>query len=76
MGSNFDRSNGAGERGATTLSPSPATFGEEPVPDFRGLLRRAANDLRSEAQGKARPDQRDRLLRLAAMLDRYAEETV
>lgn len=74
MGSNFDRPNGAGERGAH-LSPSPASFGDEPVPDFRGLLRRAANDLRTEAQVKARPEQRDRLLRLAAMLDRYAEET-
>lgn len=74
MGSNFDRSNGAGEREAT-LAPSPASFGDEPVPDFRGLLRRAANDLRTEAVRKARSEQRDRLLRLAAMLDRYAEDT-
>lgn len=74
MGSNFDRSNCAGEREAA-LAPSPASFGDAPVPDFRGLLRRAANDLRTEAVGKARPEQRDRLLRLAAMLDRYAEDT-
>lgn len=75
MGSNFDRSNGAGERGVS-LSSSPAPFPDETVPDFRGLLRRAANDLRTEASAKGRSEQRDRLLRLAAMLDRYAEDTV
>ena len=73
MGSNFDRSNDAGGRGASPSSP--AYFADEAVPDFRGLLRRAADDLRSEASGKAPSDQRDRLLRLAAMLEKYAEES-
>jgi hypothetical protein len=74
MGSNLDRSNGTGERGASP-SASPASSHEEPAPDFRALLRRAATDLRAEATGKIRPDKRDRLLRLAATLDRYAEES-
>jgi hypothetical protein len=74
MGANFDRSNGTGERG-TNPAPSPASaHPAESVPDFRGLLRRAAMDLRSEAAGKAKADQRERLLRLAAMLDQYAED--
>jgi hypothetical protein len=74
MGANFDRSNCTGERGASPLG-SPASPREEPVPDFRGLLRRAATDLRSEATGKVRPDQRERLLKLAALLEGYAEES-
>lgn len=74
MGSHSDRSNGTGEHGMTSSS-SPASFRDETVPDFRGLLRRAAGDLRAEASAKSHSEQKDRLLRLAAMLDRYAEDS-
>jgi len=74
MGTNFDRSNATGERGASSISSPEAGRGEA-IPDFRGLLRRAANDLRGEARGKVRPDQRERLLKLAALLDGYADES-
>jgi hypothetical protein len=45
------------------------------VPDFRALLRRAAADLRGEAASAARAEHRERLLKLADMLDRYADES-
>lgn len=46
------------------------------VPDFRALLRRAASDLREEATTvAARGEQRERLMSLAAMLDRYADDS-
>ncbi len=71
MGSHSDRANGTGDiGGASSLS----TFRDDAAPDFRGLLRRAAGDLRAEASDKAQSEQKDRLLRLAAMLDRYAED--
>ncbi|MBM3549024.1 MAG: hypothetical protein FJX54_18945 [Alphaproteobacteria bacterium] len=73
MGANLDRSSGTGERRASP-GASPAAVREEPVPDFRGLLRRAASDLRNEANGRVKADQRERLLKLAALLDGYAEE--
>lgn len=75
MGSHSDRANGTGERGVA-LSSSPPAVRDDAAPDFQGLLRRAAADLRAEASGKTHSDQKDRLLRLAAMLDRYAEESV
>lgn len=74
MGTNVDRSNATGERGVSPKDSSVAGR-EEAIPNFRGLLRRAANDLRSEADGKVRPDQRERLLKLAALLDGYADES-
>ena len=42
--------------------------------DFRGLLHRAATDLRAEALSKTDSDQRERLLKMADVLDRYAED--
>lgn len=75
MGSPSERANGTGERGVSSPA-SPATFRDDAAPDFHGLLRRAAADLRAEASGKAHSEQKDRLLRLAAMLDRYAEDSV
>ena len=74
MGSHSDRFNGTGEHEASSSS-SPASFRDEMVPAFRGLLRRAAGDLRAEASAKSHSEQKDRLLRLAAMLDRYAEDS-
>jgi len=73
MGANFDRSNATGERGTSPAS-SPVRRRDDTVPDFRSLLRRAATDLRAEATGKVRAEQRERLLKLAALLDGYAEE--
>jgi hypothetical protein len=70
MGSNFDRSNGSG---ACASSAAPAKRDQQ-VPDFRGLLRKAAADLRAEAAGRARAEDRERLTRLATILEGYAED--
>lgn len=73
MGATYERhGTSIGEGGAAaSSSPSP----EDSVPDFRALLRRAAADLREEAATATRADHRERLLKLAVMLDRYADET-
>jgi hypothetical protein len=72
MGAPYERHGNFGEGGATSSS-SPSS--EDSVPDFRALLRRAAADLRAEAGTAARADHRERLLKLAEMLDRYADES-
>ena len=75
MGSTYDRQTGVGRGGGATASPAPHPSSEESVPDFRALLRRAATDLRGEAAGRDRADQKDRLLKLAEILDSYANES-
>lgn len=74
MGSIYDRQIGIGG-GVAAASSSPTFSPEAPVPDFRALLRRAAADLRGEAAGRDHGDQKDRLLKLATILDNYADES-
>jgi hypothetical protein len=71
MGAPQERQGSIGKGGANSSSPSL----EDSVPDFQALLRRAAADLRGEAASATRPDHRERLLNLADMLDRYADES-
>ena len=72
MGAPYERPGRVGEGGGGSSPSSPL---EDTVPDFRALLRRAAADLRGEAGSAARPEHRERLLKLAEMLDRYADES-
>jgi hypothetical protein len=70
MGTTYDRSGGSIDDEQRHAAENEA------VPDFRALLRRAANDLREEAATVAAPgEQRERLMSLAAMLDRYADDS-
>jgi hypothetical protein len=72
MGAPYERQGGVGEGGGGS---SPSSSLDDSVPDFRALLRRAATDLRGEAASATRPEHRERLLKLAEMLDRYADES-
>ena len=72
MGAAYERHGSRVGEGGGSASSSPSP--EDSVPDFRALLRRAAADLRAEAVTAVRVDHRERLLKLAAMLDRYADE--
>jgi len=72
MGTTYDRPCGGTDDSEQRLGSSE----KDAVPDFRALLRRAAGDLREEAATVAAPgEQRERLMSLAAMLDRYADDS-